>query len=272
MLLDAITNHFTTTRGALRLTDAVAYRQDAGHALNQLAVIWNHGEDVVPFVTGETYDAAAVQAMLRAADAAFPDIKQRLMATCAVDRVPDCVALLGNGTASGHAVMLDGAGYAWIALEAYTTRKQVEVFMTHELAHAIHYRTSPEWYPSTRDAYFRTGRAVFTEGLASFVTMRALGISEGDALWADYRPAAWVHDWMTSLAASEHEAWQRLRGTWAATADATLLTANDDAPHVHNRAGYFYGMRLAAQLAQQMSIRELLSLHPAEVASFITHE
>lgn len=272
MLLDAVTKNFVNENGALRLTDETTYRQDAGLALNQLSMIWNNGEDVVPFIAEESFPAEATLAMLQAAGADFVDSKRELMLITDCNRIPDCVALLGNGTANGHAVLLDGHSYAWLALETYTSEAEIEIFMTHELAHAIHYRTTPEWYPATKEAYFQTGRAMFTEGLACYITMQTLGIPADEALWADTMTSEWTADWATTLEADRHEAWPRLKAAWLAPADPTLLTVNHDAPHAQNRAGYYYGLRLVQQMAERMSIPELLSLTPAEVASFVEHE
>lgn len=271
MLLDAITKNFLEEQGRLQLRDANAYRGDAGHALNQLSVIWN-GEDVVSTIAAQRYDAAAIGKLLVAAEALFPEVKQALQQATGVDRMPDCVALLGNGTANGHAVLQGENSYAWIALEAYTGEHQLRVFMTHEIVHALHYHAVPAWYPHTKAQYLETGRALFTEGLASWLTMKALGVSAEEALWGGYINDTAAAAWTQELATTEHDAWAKLKQHWTQPAATGLLFSANDAAPADNRAGYYYGLKLIERLAETRSVAQLLALVPEEVKIFVEQE
>ena len=96
------------------------------------------------------------------------------------------VFVSGCSTSNGHAFLEDGHGIAWISVSNYPTKKTIEVFMTHEIIHAIHYQQVPEYCFNTRSEKNHVGRQVVTEGVATYITQVLLGIDSGQSLWADY--------------------------------------------------------------------------------------
>lgn len=87
------------------------------------------------------------------------------------------VLFVGQNTSNGHSFCEKGKWFVWIPIEAYTTKLQVDVFVTHEIIHAIHYSKQKEFYFSNIKEKSQLSRELITEGLATWVTKKVLNIS-----------------------------------------------------------------------------------------------
>jgi uncharacterized protein YjaZ len=117
----------------------------------------------------------------------------------------EIVYMIGVGTTNGHAFKHDGTFYVWLPLETYNTAELVNVFVTHEIAHAIHYNSSPSFYFDTIDERYHISRQLITEGLATYLTREFLGCSDLEALWADYLPKQQAESWWSRCQDNEQE-------------------------------------------------------------------
>lgn len=100
----------------------------------------------------------------------------------------------GNGAANGHAYLHKVNTYAWFAVECYQSQLETEVFVMHELVHAIHYKVSPGVYFTTADEKAQLSRQLIAEGVATYITCEVLGISDAEALWGmQYPPTHAIH-------------------------------------------------------------------------------
>lgn len=107
----------------------------------------------------------------------------------------EIILFVGNNTSNGHAFKYKDKYVVWIPIETYTSIKLIEVFVPHEIAHAIHYRLNPELYFITKKEQHNLFRQLITEGIASFVSMKINNINEKTTLWADYLSVSKIKEW-----------------------------------------------------------------------------
>jgi hypothetical protein len=105
------------------------------------------------------------------------------------------VLFVGRGTSNGHALPLGEKWAAWLPVERYPPSFAIDVFASHEMAHALHYQKQPEFFFHTEDEKTNVFRQVVTEGIATITSKNILDISEEQALWADRLPAEQVRRW-----------------------------------------------------------------------------
>jgi hypothetical protein len=183
----------------------------------------------------------------------------------------DLVLFVGQNTSNGHALKDGDRRVVWIPIEGYETPQQADVFVTHEILHAIHYARRPEFFFSTREEKNHVGRQVLTEGIATFLTMQALMCDEKTALWADYLPATRVEKWMKGCEAELPKLRRFVLEHWDNTSPENgLFAANDPNDLYYYRAGYFAGVRLMKEIANRkhLSPQQLVDLPRQTIAEW----
>lgn len=172
------------------------------------------------------------------------------------------VLFVGKGCTNGHA-MRGGKGWVvWIPVETYPTVRLVDVFVTHEIAHALHYSVSPNFYFSTKGEQRHFARQLLTEGIATFVTTKILGCSDNSALWGGFLGTQQLGIWLSAC----NEAWPELIATaqrhFDSESSTELFQGNDPSDVFKFRAGYFLGLRLIKSImaGQKLTLLELLSM------------
>ncbi len=110
---------------------------------------------------------------------------------------------VGQDTANGHALKLNGRFTAWLAIETFETSLQAKIFATHELFHAIHYRESPSCYFNGHEEMHSVSRQLITEGVATYLTKNLWQSSDGVALWADLLSPKILEDWLKNCERSK---------------------------------------------------------------------
>ncbi|MGB5106209.1 MAG: hypothetical protein WBP42_05790 [Candidatus Zixiibacteriota bacterium] len=155
------------------------------------------------------------------------------------------VLFVGKGCTNGHA-MLDGNKWiVWIPVETYPTARLVDVFVTHEIAHALHYANSPRFYFATKSEQRHFSRQLLTEGIATRLTAHVLGCSDNSALWGSFLRPGQLAAWRASC----KKRWQALLGyairNFNSEAKTELFQGNDPTDVFKFRAGYLLGLNLA---------------------------
>jgi hypothetical protein len=185
------------------------------------------------------------------------------------------VLFVGRNTSNGHAFADGDAWVVWLPVETYGTQALARVFVTHEIMHALHYRTTPAF--DFADALSKThlGRQLITEGLATHLTARVLGISDGEALWADYLSPAPLDNWLRECKArrAEMKALCLARFNQSVT-DLGLFMANDPNDVMNFRAGYHLGAEVIRGIASRrgFELKDLLALARPGFESLVIDE
>jgi hypothetical protein len=189
------------------------------------------------------------------------------------DRVR-AVLFVGANTTNGH-VFWDEALQSfvvWLPVEAYTSPLQVDVFVTHEVIHALHYSRRPEFYFRDEREKCLVGRQVITEGIATWGTQSIMGYDEMTALWADYVPASFVMRWYQQCQVALPEMAQRILNEWDDSQEANeWFSLWDESDVMRYRGGYYVGLRAIEKISQEraMNLQSLLALEKRELEALI---
>ena len=177
----------------------------------------------------------------------------------------EIVLFVGHGTTNGHAFRENGRFVVWIPVETYTKVLYSDVFLTHEIAQALHYSATPEFYFETTQEKDRISRLLITEGLATYLTCAVLGQSEGNSLWGGYLPQEKLVRWMDECERRYPEMCAFLARNFACSLSehGLFCLCDTEAKDVFcSRGGYFAGLRVIQAIARGrgLTVADLLSL------------
>lgn len=184
----------------------------------------------------------------------LPELERRF-AESGLDVSPlELILMVGQGTSNGHGMLTPNGAAVWLAVEAYTSRGLADVFVAHEIAHALHYLCTPAFYFHSRAEKKAPVRQLITEGLATYVTRRVLDCDWGTALWADYlEPEAmqqWLHDCQERLP----ELAADLIRVHDDGEQTEMFYANDPTDVLKFRAGYYLGLTVIESLITEAGV------------------
>jgi len=170
---------------------------------------------------------------------------------------------VGVDTSNGHAYRQGDRFRVWLPIESYRTEKLIDVFITHEMLHALHYEASPTFYFADTREKDNLGRQLMTEGIATCLTQRLLGTDDLTALWADFLPRDRGQEWLRECEARSPELVGLLRRNFDLSSDAiSMFHAADPLDIRRYRAGYYVGLRLIEELMteKRLTAGQLLQL------------
>jgi uncharacterized protein YjaZ len=184
------------------------------------------------------------------------------------------IIFVGQNTTNGHAFLDEGKFVVWLPIEAYKTKLQAHVFISHEIIHAFHYSQNPDFYfgnlKSLRDIII--GDNLIEEGLATFATKEILGLNDGIVLWADYITPPKLESWLKQCEKRQKEAYKWLSDHFdKKLGDSELFGGLDTGDIFHSRGGYWAGLKIVEQLAKnkKYGLAELLKLPKGEFKELI---
>ena len=175
----------------------------------------------------------------------------------------ECALFIGAGTTNGHALRSKDKFLVWLPLETYTSEKLVQVFVTHEIIHALHYQNSPGFYFSSNEEQLQISRQLITEGVATYLTAKLLDLSEIEALWADYLDDTKLLHWWQRCQEEEQGLFRLIRDHYYDSKHSLNIfyAANPDDIYQF-RSGYYAGLKLIGDYAglKGLSPKALLGL------------
>ncbi|MEZ5357862.1 MAG: DUF2268 domain-containing putative Zn-dependent protease [Candidatus Zixiibacteriota bacterium] len=175
----------------------------------------------------------------------------------------ELLLFVGGGSTNGHAVELDGRMAVWLPVETYTSPMLARVFIAHEIIHALHYTSRPEFRFTTSHKLLDFERSLITEGIATFLTAEILGMPLVDALWADHLPAEDAKRWMDTCNAKKRELLNYcLDHIDSKEQEPAFFRADNPGDIYEYRAGYYIGAMIARTIyiADNLMPQRLLSL------------
>ena len=177
------------------------------------------------------------------------------------------VLFVGQGYTNGHSFRHAGDFYTFLALEGYETKRQVLAHVTHEIIHAVHYTNSPDFYFENKEEKERFSRMLITEGLATLLTKEIMGMSEAEALWADYisrEKAAW---WMERCERELKNLYAFAVERFDRSDSGSMFYSSDENDIFAYRAGYYAGMKILAEVRRRrgMTKEDLLTAPRADL-------
>lgn len=180
------------------------------------------------------------------------------------------VLFVGQSVSNGHAFEHKGKFVVWIPVEAYPSELQVQVFVPHEIVHALHYERVPAFFFQTRRDKNRVSRQVITEGTATYVSLNVMGLSAEMALWADYLPREHVELWYSECCRQTSVLNKHVLDKWD-DEDTGLFSLVDPGSVLQFRGGYFVGLRAIEYIARAAKAQActLMSLGKEELESMV---
>ncbi|MFN3308684.1 MAG: DUF2268 domain-containing putative Zn-dependent protease [Anaerolineales bacterium] len=189
------------------------------------------------------------------------------------------VLFVGHGTSNGHAFPLGDQWVVWLPLEAYPTAFAMDVFFTHEIAHALHYQRQPAFYFKDEVERTQIFRQLVTEGIATLASKEILRIGGEQALWADYLPPENVQQWYQQCQQRERELFRTVSEKLHTSDPQNRLFSYSDSAEVdENRAVYYLGLRLIEHYVETegLHLRDILEVGKTEflriVRGFLARE
>lgn len=184
----------------------------------------------------------------------------------------EIILFVGQGTTNGHSFLDKGEFKVWIPVETYATDLFSDVFLAHEISHALHYTQAPSWYFSDLDERHRIGRLLITEGIATYLSEMITGVSEGESLWADVLVGEDLIAWMNVCSDRYVELCSKLGQQFdASTVDSGFFCLYDLGDVSRSRAGYYVGSRLVRELVSNdgVTVSKLLRMGRTELDPII---
>jgi uncharacterized protein YjaZ len=237
------------TQRVLQEGNLVAYEQEMPELFRHYFTFWGERKSFRPVLK----DRGAVQEKRDLVQSRFFEIERQLEQN-AFD-VSDLTIMLfvGQGSTNGHAFRQEDRFIVWLPVEAYDTAQEVDIFITHEIAHALHYTAVPDFYFTTKQEKDNTLRQLVTEGIATYVSETAWGVDEATALWADSIPVDARQHWMAQCAGRLKElCWFSL--AHINESSAGFFQANNPSDIFNYRAGYYVGLQIIKQAVRQMQL------------------
>lgn len=179
----------------------------------------------------------------------------------------DIAIFVGHGTSNGHAFPLMGRWVVWLPVEAYHSPQLVDTFVSHEMAHALHYQQRPDFYFKDEKEKNQVFRQLVTEGIATLVSKEVLDASDEQALWADYLPFERVQRWYKACLEREEELLRVVAENLESSDEENRLFSFSETDNVlENRAGYYAGLVLVEHYAKQrgLTLRDLFAISKEE--------
>ena len=184
------------------------------------------------------------------------------------------VLFVGANTTNGHAFWDESVKsfVVWLPVEAYATPLQVDVFVTHEIIHGLHYARNSGFYFQDEKTKYLVGRQVITEGIATWGTQLVMGYGDVTALWADYVSPSFAIRWYQRCCAQLQVVAQRILDEWNDSREENeWFSLWDENDVMRYRGGYYVGLQVIKKVCgeQTLGLHSLLALGKQEVETLI---
>jgi len=161
------------------------------------------------------------------------------------------VLFVGQRTSNGHAFKDKEEFVVWIPIETYTTPSLVDVFIPHEIIHALHYSQSPDFYFNNKGKQRMVSRQLITEGIATYFTKLIMKFSQSEALWADYLSKEKIKSWLSECRKKEKELYKFvLKNFYSSNSKISIFYAKNPKNIYEFRAGYYVGFKLVDRIVK----------------------
>ena len=167
----------------------------------------------------------------------------------------EIILFVGQNCTNGHAFEEKGKFVVWLPVEAYESSEDIDIFVTHEIIHSLHYTKSPDFYFKTKTEKINVGRQIITEGIATYLTSKVLNITDEKALWADFLNSNELKKWLNECESKKYELYDFvLKNFNSSSEDIQIFWANESNDIYKYRAGYFVSLELIKEFVKKEKI------------------
>ncbi|APF26532.1 hypothetical protein NPD7_1401 [Clostridium sporogenes] len=182
--------------------------------------------------------------------------------------IPDLIVFIGDGSVDGHGALVNGKPYVFFDLSALIlnfNKYNIDLFVTHELLHGIHYSYNPCFYPkyynSIEEKYFKR---MIAEGIATNLSPTFSSSTIEDSYWMGFFNKKEVQIWVDNCEKMKNNIVYRITSSLKFSSFDkdlyhTLYTVSDLKHLTNSRLAYYYGSQIINELRDYKSINEILS-------------
>lgn len=212
---------------------------------------WAKKEKFYPFLNSQ-----AIRLRLKYLYAALPQVEQKIENFLDLSlKDLKIIFFVGLNKTNGHAFEENKRKFTvWIPIESYTSRMRAEVFLTHEIIHALHYSLAPQFYFHNKKEMGRVGNCLITEGVAIFLTVKILRIDIKKALFADYLSTGEADFLMTDFKKHQKEILIYIAENFNKNDSKGLFFAKDARSIWLYQGGYLAGYKIIMKISQKYKI------------------
>lgn len=183
---------------------------------------------------------AAIKSMIRTVDLPLRSGSGTILLL-----LPDVAAI------DGHAFLHEGRGVAFYLVKRSRSMLYHRVFALHEVLHAIHYSSQPEFAFNTREWKRNTGRQFISEGISTALSAKLLECNLDDSLWADALPMDERDAWMHTCRSARRLLSDLVRDSFDSSVPAGLFEFAPKQSPLKNRGGYWLGAMFVQDLIKE---------------------
>lgn len=171
--------------------------------------------------------------------------------------IPSLIVFIGDGSVDGHGALVNGKPYVFFDLSSIIQRfddYNIDLFVTHELLHGIHYSYNPCFYPkyynSIEEKYFKR---MIAEGIATNLSHTFSSNTIEDSYWMGFLNKKDVQIWVDNCEKMKNNIAYNislLLKTSSFDKDLynTLYTVSDLKHLTNSRLAYYYGSQIISAL------------------------
>jgi uncharacterized protein YjaZ len=181
---------------------------------------------------------------------------------------------VGQNYTNGHVFRHGDVFKTFLPIEGYKTDVQVKVFVPHEILHAIHYQIQPVFYFENKTEKELFSRMLITEGLATLLTREIMGLSDKQALWADYLNESELDSWMEKCKDNFTDLCRFAVEHFYSSEHSEMFYNGGKKGTFKNREGYYLGMIVLEKVVrkQNMEYKKLLTLPRHSLEAMVLEE
>ncbi|EKS4342441.1 hypothetical protein QB607_000370 [Clostridium botulinum] len=182
--------------------------------------------------------------------------------------IPGLIVFIGDGYIDGHGALINNKPYVFFDLSAIIlnfNKYNIDLFVTHELLHGIHYSYNPCFYPkyynSIEEKYFKR---MIAEGIATNLSPTFSSSTIEDSYWMGFLNKKEVQIWVDNCEKMKNNIVYRINSSLKSSSFDedlyhTLYTVSDLKHLTNSRLAYYYGSQIINELRDYKSINETLS-------------
>ncbi|ENK0557438.1 hypothetical protein B2H94_06635 [Clostridium sporogenes] len=183
--------------------------------------------------------------------------------------IPGLIVFIGDGYIDGHGALINNKPYVFFDLSAIIpnfNKYNIDLFVTHELLHGIHYSYNPYFYPkyynSIEEKYFKR---MIAEGIATNLSPTFSSSTIEDSYWMGLLDKKEVQIWVDSCEKMKNNIAYKIDSALKSSSFDedlyhTLYTVSDLKHLTNSRLAYYYGSQIINELRDYKSINEILSM------------
>ena len=199
----------------------------------------------------------------------------RMQGEIDTEEVPGLIIFIGNGIPDGHAILSNGTPWAVIDLKTFVDRLDTynqEVYLTHEISHAFHYKKAPSFYFGNKQKILKPPifKLMIAEGVATYCSFLFTPAPIHDAYWFGQYTEKQVKSWVNICEREKGKIGEEI-DTGKNKVSPDIMEKLFDTPVRdlgESRLGYCYGTKIVRKVIEEKGLDASLKM---ELSDYRNH-